>query len=111
MFSFSCLHCHKRAALVCGLSCVLACALGCNAAWARNTSPGSLVKLDNVVVSAAGFEQMLDDAPASISVIPRQELQKKAYRDITDALADIPGVFIRSEEHTSELQSRGHLVC
>src|SRR5690625_3626499 len=26
-------------------------------------------------------------------------------------LADVEGIEVRSEEHTSELQSRGHLVC
>src|SRR5690625_7179839 len=99
MISISCLRCHKRAVLVCGLSCVLATTFGCGAVQAKNKSAGSLVKLDNVVVSAAGFEQMLDDAPASISVIPRQALEKRAYRRLTDATAEIPGVFItRSEE-------------
>src|SRR5207253_11119740 len=29
----------------------------------------------------------------------------------TDQRATVPGVVSRSEEHTSELQSRGHLVC
>src|SRR5437870_9677692 len=36
-------------------------------------------------------------------------------RDLLDALADLGVVtvarHVRSEEHTSELQSRGHLVC
>lgn len=107
MISISCLRCHKRAVLVCGLSCVLATTFGCGAVQAKNKSAGSLVKLDNVVVSAAGFEQMLDDAPASISVIPRQELQKKAYRDITDALADIPGVFITGSGSARDISVRG----
>ncbi|WJJ94173.1 hypothetical protein [Neopusillimonas aromaticivorans] len=33
-------------------------------------------QLDTVVVTAGGFEQMIKDAPASISVITREELEK-----------------------------------
>ena len=33
--------------------------------------------LSTVVVTASGFEQAVEDAPASITVIPRQELEKK----------------------------------
>ncbi|WP_280567316.1 ligand-gated channel protein [Chromohalobacter sp. 296-RDG] len=52
------------------------------------------VQLDNVVVTAAGYAQQVQDAPASISVISREQLEKKAYRDITDALRDVPGVIV-----------------
>ncbi|WAM54759.1 hypothetical protein, partial [Vreelandella venusta] len=34
-------------------------------------------QLDNIVVSASGFEQALVDAPASISVVSREELERK----------------------------------
>ncbi|WP_355661857.1 ligand-gated channel protein [Halomonas salifodinae] len=51
-------------------------------------------RLDNIVVTAAGFEQQVQDAPASISVIGREQLQRRHYRDITDALRDVPGVIV-----------------
>ncbi|MBN8760238.1 MAG: TonB-dependent receptor [Thiobacillus sp. 65-69] len=50
--------------------------------------------MDTVVVTAAGFEQDLAQAPATITVITREELDGKYYRDVTDALQDIPGVSI-----------------
>jgi outer membrane receptor for ferrienterochelin and colicins len=50
--------------------------------------------LSNVVVTASGFEQIIADAPATITVIPKEELEGKAYRNITDALQDIPGVSV-----------------
>lgn len=50
--------------------------------------------LDAVVVTAAGFEQTLAEAPATISVITREALEGKHYRDITDALQDLPGISI-----------------
>lgn len=51
-------------------------------------------RLDNIVVTAAGFEQQLQDAPASISVIDREQLERRHYRDLTDALRDVPGVIV-----------------
>ena len=51
--------------------------------------------LDNVVVSASGFEQKITEAPASISVISAQELQQKRYSNLAQALEDVEGVDIR----------------
>ncbi len=64
-------------------------------------------QLDNIVVTASGFEQAVEDAPASISVIPRVELEKKAYRDVTDALKDVPGVVITGGASSSDISIRG----
>ncbi|MCI5968067.1 TonB-dependent receptor domain-containing protein [Helicobacter sp.] len=48
--------------------------------------------LEDSVVSASGFEQDIKEAPASISVIKRGDLESKPYRDVAEAIADIPGV-------------------
>jgi outer membrane receptor for ferrienterochelin and colicins len=48
--------------------------------------------LDSIVVSASGFEQALVDAPASISVISRQELQRQRVTSVAEALRDVEGV-------------------
>ena len=53
-------------------------------------------RLDNIVVTAAGFEQALRDAPASISVVTREELERKRFSNIAEAIADVPGVDVRS---------------
>lgn len=37
-------------------------------------------QLNDVVVSASGFEQDLVDAPASISIITKEELEKSQLR-------------------------------
>lgn len=63
--------------------------------------------LGEVVVTASGFEQAVEDAPASITVIPRQELEKKAYKDVTDALKDVPGVVVTGGGSTSDISIRG----
>lgn len=58
-------------------------------AWAQETP-----RLDDMVVTASGFEQAVEDAPASISVISREELEEGYYRNVTDALRDIPGIIV-----------------
>ncbi|OIN34408.1 ferric enterobactin uptake receptor [Campylobacter jejuni] len=50
------------------------------------------VELDSSIVSASGFAQDIKEAPATINVIAKKELQSKPYRDIAEAIADIPGV-------------------
>lgn len=47
---------------------------------------------DTVVVTAAGFEQKITDAPASISVITREDLAQRPYMTLLDAVRDIEGV-------------------
>ncbi|WP_457319432.1 TonB-dependent receptor plug domain-containing protein, partial [Stenotrophomonas sp. P5_B8] len=53
--------------------------------------------LDKVVVTAAGFEQKITDAPASISVVSRQELSKRPYTSLVDALRDVEGIDVGME--------------
>ncbi|WP_122899994.1 TonB-dependent receptor [Acinetobacter sp. B51(2017)] len=52
-------------------------------------------QLETIVVSAAGFEQNLKDAPASISVVTKEDIEKKNATSIADLLADVPGIDIR----------------
>ncbi|QUX90724.1 ligand-gated channel protein [Marinomonas sp. A3A] len=67
----------------------------------------STVDLDKLVVTASGHEQQITDAPASITVVTQQELEKKAYRDVTDALKDVPGVMVTGGGSTEEISMRG----
>lgn len=64
-------------------------------------------QLDNIVVTASGFEQSVEDAPGSISVVPRAELEKRAYKDVTDALKDVPGVVVTGGGSKSDISIRG----
>lgn len=68
--------------------------------WAQET-------LDTVVVTAAGHEQNIADAPASISVITREELEKQSYSNITDALKNIPGVSVTGGGSSQDVSMRG----
>ncbi|WP_084360704.1 TonB-dependent receptor domain-containing protein [Hydrogenophaga palleronii] len=64
-------------------------ALSLGMAHAQQVEGGSL---SEVVVSASGFEQKITDAPASISVITQEELAKRPYVTLLDAVRDIEGV-------------------
>ena len=74
---------------------VLPLAAAVNAAWAQAASD-EYTTLDTSVVSASGYSQDVREAPASVSVIPAQELQTKPVRDLGTAIGDIPGVDLDS---------------
>ena len=59
----------------------------------QNSTPH---QLSTIVVSASGFEQDLKDAPASISVVTKEDIEKKNATTIADLLVDIPGVDVRN---------------
>ncbi len=47
---------------------------------------------DDIVVTAAGYEQKITDAPASITVVTEVELRERPYMTLIDAVRDIEGV-------------------
>lgn len=54
--------------------------------------------LQKSVVSATGFEQEIKDAPASMSVVTQKYLQEIDYHDLAEALVNVPGVDIGTEQ-------------
>ena len=65
--------------LMCGgLSMAALLALNLNAA------PNEEVNLDEIIISASGFEQAIKEAPATINVVTQKDLQSKPYRDIAE---------------------------
>lgn len=52
-------------------------------------------RLSAVVVTAAGFEQDIDEAPASITIVTREELEQRQITSIEDALRGIQGINVR----------------
>lgn len=55
----------------------------------------SALRLGDTVVTAAGFEQKITDAPASISVISNQQLRENRYSNLAEALEGVEGLDIR----------------
>ena len=58
----------------------------------EETAAERQMRLSNIVVTAAGFEQKLVDAPASISVVAPEELKERPYMTLIDAVRDLEGV-------------------
>ncbi|MCC5902428.1 MAG: TonB-dependent receptor [Halomonas sp.] len=63
---------------------------------AQEATQQNSTTLNNMVVTAAGYEQTLNNAPASISVVTREELEQKQFSNIAEAIANVPGVDVRS---------------
>ncbi len=49
----------------------------------------------------------MSQAPASVSVIDRKQLAQRAYKDITDALRDVPGVTVTGGGYRQDISVRG----
>lgn len=63
---------------------------------------------EEIVVTATTREQQVKDAPASISVVTREDLERLPYREITDALLEVPGVTVTTGEGNSrDISIRG----
>ncbi len=77
------------------------------AAHAQVSATGPVTTLDNIVVTATGFEQQIEDAPASISVIPGEVLRNQPFRDLTDALRDVEGVVVNGSSNETDISIRG----
>ncbi|HLY68910.1 MAG TPA: TonB-dependent receptor [Puia sp.] len=53
----------------------------------------SLEQLMNVkVVTASGYPQTISEAPSTITVISKQQIEERGYEQLEDALRDVPGI-------------------
>ena len=77
------------------------------AAHYNGQAAGAAGTVSTVVVTAAGFEQSALDAPASITVITRDDLEKRPFRDLTDALRDVQGVTVTGIANEQDILIRG----
>lgn len=62
---------------------------------------------DTIVVTASGFAQSLRDAPASISVVTRSDLEKKPFNNLMDAVRDIEGISVVGSASEQDIAVRG----
>ena len=63
--------------------------------------------MEVMVVTASGVEQHIKEAPASISVIDRKDLSQRFYKDLTDAMTDVPGVIVTGGGDRQDISLRG----
>ncbi len=75
--------------------------------FANTSSEDGKQVQETVVVTASGYEQEITNAAATISVLTREEIESRYYRDVTDALSSIPGVIISGGGDSKEISIRG----
>lgn len=62
---------------------------------------------DEIVVTASGYRQKQEDAPASITVIDGDDLRRRSIQNLGDAVRDIEGVVVNGGANESDIQIRG----
>jgi outer membrane receptor for ferrienterochelin and colicins len=87
----------------------LACATPAFAGDPAADPQAQTTRADEIVVTATGGRaQQVKDAPASISVLTREDLERLPYREVTDALLEIPGITVTPGEGNSrDISIRG----
>ncbi|PIL17876.1 hypothetical protein P775_22645 [Puniceibacterium antarcticum] len=78
-----------------------------SSAWSQDSGLADTLELGTIVVTASGVEQNVADAPASISVISREDLESGAFRDLSDALKEVQGVVTTGVANEQDIQIRG----
>lgn len=64
--------------------------------------------LKEVVVTASGYEQQIKDAPASISVITRAQLEKQPFSNLQDAVSHLEGIsIVGGDNNAKDISVRG----
>ncbi len=87
------------------VGCVALSALAAGAAKAQEAGGAAVEEL---VVTAAGYEQHIAQAPASISVVGREELAKRPFVTLEDAVRDLEGVSINGfDPNSTDIVVRG----
>ena len=69
-----------------------------NADSSDSAQNSEAVYIGESVISASGYEQDIKDAPASISIIPKEEIMTRPIRDLGDAVQDTPGVYVEANK-------------
>ncbi|WP_444546124.1 TonB-dependent receptor domain-containing protein [Vibrio porteresiae] len=89
------------------LSAVALAVLGAMPSAYAQDSTSSDDTTETMVVTAAGYDQKVQNASASVTVITREELESRYYRDIADALSSVPGVVVTGGGDAKDISIRG----
>ena len=61
----------------------------------------------DTVYGASKHEQSVEEAPSSVTIITRDEIQKAGYRTLAEILNSVPGLYTRYDRDYAELGIRG----
>lgn len=68
-----------------------------------------LMALDiDSVYGASGFKQKVTEAPASVTIITSEEIQRYGYRTLADILRNVRGFYVSNDRNYSYLGVRGY---
>ena len=67
----------------------------------------ALVNVEVKVYAASRCEQPVSQAPAAVTIIKREDIQKYGYRTLAQALASVPGLYISDDHGYSYVGVRG----
>ncbi|MDR0761864.1 MAG: TonB-dependent receptor [Campylobacteraceae bacterium] len=88
--------------------CAISIALSCGGGSLLTASDNGTAELEAIkVISATGYEQNIADAPASMFVITKEELENKSFNDLTDILKNVPGISIEGGSVFKDISIRG----
>jgi outer membrane receptor for ferrienterochelin and colicins len=59
------------------------------------------------VYGASGFKQKVTEAPASVTIITSEDIQRYGYRTLADILRNVPGFYVTNDRNYSYLGVRG----
>ena len=59
------------------------------------------------VYGASGFKQKVTEAPASVTIITSEDIQRYGYRTLADILKNVPGFYVTYDRNYSYLGVRG----
>ncbi|MFD1788840.1 TonB-dependent receptor domain-containing protein [Sphingomonas floccifaciens] len=78
-------------------------------ALAQSTAPAQSETQggEDIVVTATGYQQRQEDAPASITVIDGGDLRRRSIQNLADAVRDVEGVVVNGGANETDIQLRG----
>ncbi|MFH1511057.1 MAG: Plug domain-containing protein, partial [Candidatus Woesearchaeota archaeon] len=70
-----------------------------------------IIKLKEIVVTATKTEKKVEDAPCSVTIVSREEIERRNIKTVDEALSEITGVFAKRNkglmDSTSSIRLRG----
>jgi vitamin B12 transporter len=78
---------------------------GQDAVGSPSTDEEEAAQSEPVVVSATRFDIPLDQSPASVSVIPSEDIEQKQIQRVSDALREVPGLSVVQTGTAGQLTS------